>query len=340
MLRHKVYYGVKPFLPWPLRRALRRWLARRTRPRANHIWPILPGSEKPPSGWPGWPDNKRFALVLTHDVEGPSGLAKCRQLMAHELKLGFRSSFNFIPEGPYRVSPEIRQELAANGFEVGVHDLHHDGKLYRSRRSFSKSARRINGYLKEWGAVGFRSGFMLHQPEWAHELNVLYEASSFDTDPFEPQPDGVGTIFPFWVPGSAHGGEKRQLGEVNAQPGSGYLGLPYTLVQDATLFLLLQERTPQIWFEKVDWIAKHGGMVLLDSHPDYMSFKELQNGSWEYPIRLYLQLLEFLSSKYGDAYWHALPREVAAYWRQTMVNKPGQGSVGEQLASTTSATLR
>jgi hypothetical protein len=24
--------------------------------------------------------------------------------------------------------------------------------------------------------------------------------STFDTDPFEPQPDGMGTIFPFWVP--------------------------------------------------------------------------------------------------------------------------------------------
>jgi hypothetical protein len=52
-----------------------------------------------PTGWPGWPGGKKFALVLTHDVEGAAGLAKCRQLMELEQSLGFRSSFNFIPEG-------------------------------------------------------------------------------------------------------------------------------------------------------------------------------------------------------------------------------------------------
>ena len=76
---------------------------------------------------------EKFAVVLTHDVEGPLGVAKCRQLMELEKKLGFCSSFNFIPEGDYRVSRELREELTQNGFEVGVHDLNHDGKLYRSR---------------------------------------------------------------------------------------------------------------------------------------------------------------------------------------------------------------
>ena len=39
--------------------------------------------------------------------------------MQLEQDLGFRSSFNFIPEGSYRVPAELRQELTANGFEVG-----------------------------------------------------------------------------------------------------------------------------------------------------------------------------------------------------------------------------
>jgi hypothetical protein len=51
------------------------------------------------------------------------------------------------------------------GFEVGVHDLRHDGKLYRSRQVFAQKALRINRYLKDWGAVGFRSGFMFHKLE-------------------------------------------------------------------------------------------------------------------------------------------------------------------------------
>ena len=55
----------------------------------------------------------------------------------------------------------------------------------------------------------------------------------------------------------------------------GYVELPYTLPQDSTLFLVLRETTPEIWMRKLDWIAEHGGMVLLDMHPDYMSFDRL-----------------------------------------------------------------
>jgi hypothetical protein len=124
---------------------------------AGDTWPVLPGSEKPPQNWPGWPDGKKFALVLTHDVEGRSGVAKCRQLMELERQLGFRSCFSFVPQGEYSISRILRNELTRNGFEVGVHDLHHDGKLFHNRQDFTEKAARINGYLKDWGAVGFRS---------------------------------------------------------------------------------------------------------------------------------------------------------------------------------------
>ena len=30
----------------------------------------MPGSEQPPENWQGWPDGKKFALVLTHDPDG------------------------------------------------------------------------------------------------------------------------------------------------------------------------------------------------------------------------------------------------------------------------------
>ena len=73
MLRNHLYYFVKPLLPIRVRLALRRWHARRALRRAGDTWPILPGSERPPEGWPGWPQGKQFAMVLTHDVEGLLG---------------------------------------------------------------------------------------------------------------------------------------------------------------------------------------------------------------------------------------------------------------------------
>src|ERR1019366_947231 len=120
MPANRLYYSVKPYLPWRVRMALRRIVARRRRKACADVWPINEAAARHPAGWPGWPDGKKFAFVLTHDVEGSDGLAKCRQLMELEMQMGFRSSFNFVPEGEYSVLREFREELQENGFEVGV----------------------------------------------------------------------------------------------------------------------------------------------------------------------------------------------------------------------------
>jgi hypothetical protein len=264
------------------------------------VWPIFSSAGKRPAGWPGWPDGKQFALVLTHDVESLSGLNKCERLMEMEQSLGFRSSFNFIPEGEYRVSPELREHLVEQGFEVGVHDLRHDGKLYRTKRHFDAAAPRINDYLREWNASGFRSGFMHRNLDWLHSLDIQYDMSTFDTDPFEPQPDGVHTIFPFVVR--------------NGQESKGYVEMPYTLPQDSTLYLVLQEKDDRIWKEKLDWIVEQGGMALLNVHPDYMSFDSPRREN-EYPAEIYREFLDHVRSRYHDSYWAALPSDVATFSR-------------------------
>jgi glycosyltransferase involved in cell wall biosynthesis len=306
MLRNRIYYQLKPFIPRALRAAVRRRIAVRLEARVQDIWPIIPGSEQTPPGWQGWPDGKKFALVLTHDVEGPVGLRRCRRLAKLESELGFRSSFNFIPAGEYAVPPELREELASEGFEIGVHDLHHDGRLYRTWRGFVGKARRINEYLADWNAEGFRSGFMLHKLDWLHQLAIRYDMSTFDTDPFEPQPEGRHTIFPFFV--ARPQGDHQTNGNRD-----GYLELPYTLPQDSTLFLLLRHETSEVWIRKLDWIAKHGGMALLDTHPDYMAFKDVPDTSAEYPVERYRELLHYVRENYREVCWHALPREVTSY---------------------------
>src|ERR1700731_4202302 len=91
MLRNRIYYRVKPFVPQTLRSAVRRRLASRLRDSVSDIWPIMPGSERPPEDWPGWPNGKKFAVVLTHDVESEAGLHKCRDLMRLESGFGHRS---------------------------------------------------------------------------------------------------------------------------------------------------------------------------------------------------------------------------------------------------------
>ena len=379
MFRNRLYYHLKPLLPPSARMALRRWFALRKRDSVLDQWPILPGSEKPPTNWPGWPDGKQFAFVLTHDVEGPEGLAKVRKLAELEMQLGFRSCFNFIPEGDYTVPSTLLTWLVENGFEVGVHDLHHDGKLFSSREVFQKGVPRINRHLKEWGAVGFRSGFMLSELDWLHGLDIQYDCSTFDTDPFEPQPDGVSTIFPFWVPrneklkaetlksemapNAGLGSQKSEARSQKPDPTSvvrppssapkfqhfsisasqhlpapesecqhfsfsafqrfGYIELPYTLPQDSTLFLLFRERHPDIWFQKLDWIAKHGGMALLNVHPDYLRFEGEPASVRTYPVEHYARLLRYALERHETTFWKPLPRDVARYARSlTPVPRP------------------
>jgi glycosyltransferase involved in cell wall biosynthesis len=302
MFANSLYYGIKPYLPWRLRMGLRRILARRARKFYQDVWPIKENAGFRPYDWPGWPNGKRFALVLTHDVECARGLDKCRELMQLEMRMGFRSCFNFVPEADYNVSRMLMDELRSNGFEVGVQDLKHDGKLFQSRETFRAGANQINRYLRAWEARGFRSAFMFHNLDWVHDLDVDYSSCTFDTDPFEPQPDGVDTIFPFWV---------ARPSVVNGR--KGYVELPYTLPQDSTLFLVLQEQQPEIWMKKLDWIAERGGMVLLNTHPDYMAMNGCKSASTEYPVAFYTKFLDYVRANYAGTYWHALPGEVADY---------------------------
>ncbi len=96
------YYFLKMFIPRPVQIYLRRILIRQKMSRHKDIWPIDKTSANPPEGWQGWPEGKKFALVLTHDVETKKGLENCRALMDIEEKYGFRSSFNFVA-GDYEV---------------------------------------------------------------------------------------------------------------------------------------------------------------------------------------------------------------------------------------------
>ncbi len=301
---NEFYYQLRPYIPRRLQVLVRGMILRWKFRRYRDIWPIFEHRPQIPEKWPGWPDGKQFAFVITHDVETEKGQERCRELMRLEQMLDFVSSFNFVPER-YRVSGELRDYLTSQGFEVGVHDLRHDGKLYKSRSLFSKNALSINRYLKEWRAVGFRSGAMHHNLEWLQALEIEYDASTFDYDPFEPQPDGVGTIFPLWVGRDGTSG--------------GYVELPYTLPQDFTMFVMLKEKTIDIWKRKLDWVASHGGMCLLITHPDYMSFNGRIPAFDEYPVEHFGDLLRYLKENYDGRYWNAKPHEVASYYRKTVV---------------------
>ena len=292
------YYWLKPLFSRRLLLILRRMLVQRKLKKVRNVWPIDETAGIPPAGWRGWPDGKKFALVLTHDVERSRGRDRCRELAGLEERLGFRSSFNFVGED-YHTPPELRNELVSRGHEVGLHGLSHDGHMYRSRKIFLAQAVRINRLLKEWQVVGFRSPAMHHNLEWLSDLDIVYDASTFDTDPFEPYPDGARTIFPFFVKAVA------------GRPG--YVELPYTLPQDFTLYVILRRNDIETWRQKLEWIAERGGMALLITHPDYMAFTDGRPRFDEFSAKRYEEFLQHVRARYEGMFWNALPCEVARY---------------------------
>jgi hypothetical protein len=263
-----------------------------------------------------WPGGRRVALVLTHDVETAEGQANVQRLADLEADYGFRSSFNFVAER-YRHDTRLIDSLRAGGFEIGVHGLKHDGKLFSSRALFMRRAARINEYFKSLEAVGFRAPLTHRQPEWMQALEMEYDLSFFDTDPYEPIPGGTMSIWPF------------QMGH--------FVELPYTLVQDYTLTAVLGETTPRVWLEKLDFLEEYYGLALVNSHPDYLR----EPANWH----LYEEFLRALQQRVGR-YWHVLPREVARWWRARMqatsvadlgggvlgTISPGQGEDGARIS--------
>jgi peptidoglycan/xylan/chitin deacetylase (PgdA/CDA1 family) len=292
------YYVFKPLIMRRIQIYLRRFLAERKQKAVGHLWPIDERAGRKPDNWPGWPDGKKFAVVVTHDIERQGGVGKCLQLMEINKNHGFRSSFNFVPHD-YTVPRELRKQLTDEGFEVGVHGLNHDGNMFSDRALFERQSEKINKILKEWGSAGFRAPSMYHNLEWIHDLDIEYDSSTFDTDPFEPQPDGVRTIFPF----SVNGSDSR----------SGYVELPYTLPQDFLLFIILRQKNIDVWKRKLDWIVEKGGMANLIVHPDYINFGDSRGLFEKYPVRYYTDFLDYIKHRYAGQYWQPLPRDLSRY---------------------------
>lgn len=232
-----------------------------------------------------WPSNYDSSVVLTHDVESPAGFERMEAMADVEERLGFRSAWN-LPLAQYPIDWKVVERLQARGFEFGAHGLSHDGRLFRSEKDFTQLAPLLNRLAQEHGLRGFRGPSTLRRVEWIDTLDIDHDSTFSDTDPFEPQPGGTCSVFPFF------------LGRV--------VELPYSLPQDHTLIHVLHRNALQIWTAKAQWIASVGGMILVLTHPDYSGLEPFLG---EYKVLL-KRLRTFESA------WHALPSEVAAWWRQ------------------------
>jgi hypothetical protein len=232
-----------------------------------------------------WPDGHQWALVLTHDVETSAGLSALDPLLEIERRHGMRSSWNFVPRR-YAVPDALVHGLKADGFEVGVHGLYHDGRDLSSLSGLQSRLPAMHAVAERWQAVGFRSPASHRRWEWMALLGFDYDSSYPDTDPFEPQRGGCCSWWPFF--------------------NDDLVELPLTMPHDHTLFVILGHRDESMWVHKAQALRERGGMALLVTHPDYL----LEGPG----LAAYDHLLARYAAD-GTA-WKPLPAQLSAWWRQ------------------------
>jgi hypothetical protein len=298
------YYRVRPVVPRKLQIAARRLFVRAQARAAFPAWPIEPSlhdlydlllrlfaefAQVPLPYLAPWPAPYKWALVLTHDVETYDGYVELDRLRRIEVELGLRSSWNFVPRR-YDVDDLVVRELTAEGQEVGVHGLFHDGRDLASRKVLEGRLRQIRAFAGRWDAVGFRSPALRRSADLMPLLGFDYDSSYPDTDPYGPDGGGCCSWLPYMI--------------------DDVVELPVTLPQDHTLFEILRTDSTA-WHEKTRYLRARGGMALLVTHPDYM----LDTGR----LRAYDEFLRTFAT--DDTAWKALPREVSAWWRRRSASR-------------------
>ena len=304
-LLRQAYYFVRPLLGVPVRRQFQKMRLRGWDDISFPDWPVdttverihqrllamslkTQGSKRIPFIW-FWPEGFSSCAIMTHDVEDRSGRDFCHKLMDLDESRGFRSSFQVVPENRYSVSSSFLQSITRRGFEVNVHDLKHDGRLYANYAEFLRRAKRINNYAREYGAKGFRSGILYRNADWYDAFEFSYDMSIPNVAHLDPQRGGGCTVMPYFI------------GKI--------VELPLTCTQDYTLFQILNDYSIDLWEKQIALVRKNHGLISFIVHPDYIMERRAQD--------TYKALLNHLARlRMEDGVWTALPQDVANWWRE------------------------
>ena len=300
----KLYYLLRSCLPVAIRRHLQKAYFGDWKSIPFPAWPVdftvddlheeflklhmqAHGVSRIPFIW-FWPNGANNCLMMTHDVETLAGRDFTSQLIEIDAKYGVKGSYQVIPEKRYAVPDSYVNEIRSRGCEFNVHDLNHDGHLYREREEFVRRARRINSYVHKYGCHGFRAGAMYRRQDWYDVFEFSYDMSVPNVAHLEPMRGGCCTVFPYFI--------------------GNILELPLTAAQDYSLFHILDDYSIELWKQQIALLGKRHGLISFITHPDYLIEARAR--------KVYETLLTYLQElvQRGNV-WAALPREIDIWWR-------------------------
>lgn len=301
----QAYYLVRPLMPVRVRRILQKARLNSWHDLKFPHWPVdrtvdntlsdllllslrAHRVEKLPFIW-FWPNGATGAAVVTHDVETALGRDSSASLMDIDDSFGIKASFQVVPEKRYEVPGSYLDSIWKRGFEVAVHDLNHDGHLFKDHKTFLERVAKINAYGKEFHAEGFRAAVLYRNQQWYDALDFSYDTSVPSVAHLDPQRGGCCTVMPYFV---------GKLVE-----------LPVTITQDYSLFHILNDYSSNLWKQQIELVLESHGLINIIIHPDYI-VSSRERGVFE-------ELLSHLAKMRDErGVWTALPKDVARWWRQ------------------------
>ena len=185
-----------------------------------------------------------------------------------------------VPEKRYEVTPSFLQSIQDRGFEINVHDLNHDGHLFRDLDEFLHRADQINRYVREFRRLGI--SIRRDVPEY----RLVRGAGC-----------GLRHVHSQY---GAHGSSARRLLHGFPFFHRKNLELPVTTTQDYSLFHILNDYSIRLWEQEVSLVREKHGLLSFIIHPDYVVAESRQ--------RVYRDLLRYLAGlrAQGET-WIALP---------------------------------
>jgi len=235
-----------------------------------------------------WPDGKRYAWCLTHDVDTAAGVSCVERIAALEEARGLRSAWYCVAQAG-TLPDRLGDRLRAVGHEIGLHGDVHDNRLpYEHPLRMAERLVACRPFMERNSVVGFRSPSLCRSRQLFRVLGELFEYDS--TVPHADEGLGCGAAFPFLI-------------------GDDLVELPLTVPMDASL--LYRDKSPAeilaAWKRQLAWIRAVGGLAMITTHA------EPHLGGRADLMAVYQALIAEIDS--DTEAWHALPREVARWWK-------------------------
>ncbi|MBJ93135.1 MAG: hypothetical protein CMP23_01530 [Rickettsiales bacterium] len=239
-----------------------------------------------------WPEGKRYAFLMTHDIDTRAGMRKAGQVLDEMVELGLKPCFFLVAHG-YDWDPGFCEAVRNAGGEIALHGDAHDNRL--SFLSGARIGERLDStreIIEQHQIRGFRSPSLLVSDHLYEQLGQRFDWDSSvpdcDTHTLLGPRRGCGTIFPF----------RRK----------GTLVVPITMPADDRLLLLGYRGMELLSVLRRKWsyVRKTGGLCHFLTHPEPHLFGH--NVLRDLYRALIQEALDL------DDCWIATPSMIADYW--------------------------